>query len=90
MKIFTKKGITQKIILAVILVTLCNFIFPTYSRADIGGILFSPISNLFVTIGDVIIGALQQFLYDNNIKSIFEDYTSISEMKYTRKKCGKH
>lgn len=66
MKIFTKKGITQKIILVVILVTLCNFMFPIRSRADIGGILFDPISSLITSIGDVILSALQYFLYDGN------------------------
>ena len=66
MKIFTKKGITQKIILVVVLVTLCNFMFPIRSRADIGGILFDPISSLITSVGDVILSALQYFLYDGN------------------------
>ena len=87
MKVFTKKGITQKIILAVILVTLCNFIFPMYSRADIGGLLFDPIANLVMSVGDVVVAALQMFLYDGSftgtIGSIFSDYTTIPEMQYT-------
>ena len=66
MKIFTKKGITQKIILVVILVTLCNFIFPIQSQADVGGVLFDPIATLITSVGDVILAALQGFLYDGN------------------------
>lgn len=71
MKVFTKKGITQKIILAVILVTLCNFIFPMYSRADIGGILFNPIVELVTSVGDSILAILQSYLYNGklNIKA---------------------
>lgn len=64
MKIFTKKGITQKIILAVILVTLCNFIFPTYSRADVFGVLFDPVTDLVTGLGDTILSLLQAFLYN--------------------------
>ena len=64
MKIFTKQGITQKIILTIIIVTLCNFIFPTYSRAGIGGILFDPITDLVTTVGDSILAILQNFLYN--------------------------
>lgn len=87
MKVFTKKGITQKIISAVILVTLCNFVFPMYSRADVGGLLFDPIANLVMSVGDVVVAALQMFLYDGSftgtIGSIFSDYTTIPEMQYT-------
>lgn len=87
MKIFTKKGITQKIILVVILMTLCNFMFPIRSRADFGGLLFDPIANLVMSIGDVIVGALQTFFYDGSftdtVSTIFGDYNQIPEMKYT-------
>ena len=37
-----------------------NFITPTYSRADIGGILISPIVDLVATLGDVVINLLQK------------------------------
>lgn len=97
MKIFTKKGITQKIILAVILVTLCNFIFPMCSRASIGGILFDPISNLVTSIGDAILSALQYFLYDGkfdftaggisnlfgNVNQLNETISKYPEMKFS-------
>ena len=87
MKIFTKKGITQKIILLIIIAILWNFVFPTFSRADVGGLLFDPIANLVMTIGDVVVSALQVFFYDGNIDvigdAIFKDYTKIPEMTYT-------
>lgn len=68
MKLFTEKGIVQKIIIAVIIVTLLNFMIPTVSSAfDVGGLLFEPITDLVTTIGDSILSALQRFLYDGNL-----------------------
>lgn len=64
MKIFTKKGITQKIILIVIIAILWNFVFPTFSRADVFGILFDPITDLITGLGDTILSLLQAFLYN--------------------------
>ena len=54
MKIFTKKGITQKIIMIVLIAILWNFVFPTFSRADVFGILFYPITDLVTGLGDTI------------------------------------
>ena len=65
MKLLTEKGIVQKIIIAIIIVTLLNFMIPTVSSAfDIGGILFEPITDLVTTVGDTILSALQNFLYN--------------------------
>lgn len=95
MKVFTKKGITQKIISAVILVTLCNFVFPMYSRADIGGILFDPFANFVVSIGDALLAGLQSFLYDGKgigkslISSIFGgvgDLSNYPEMAFSEER----
>ena len=87
MKIFTKKGITQKIILLITIAILWNFVFPTFSRADVGGLLFDPIANLVMSVGDVIVAAFQMFFYDGSflgtIGSIFSDYTTIPDMQYT-------
>ena len=64
MKIFTKKGITQKIIMIVLIAILWNFVFPTFSRADEFGILFDPITDLVTGLGDTILSLLQAFLYN--------------------------
>ena len=64
MKIFTKKGITQKIIMIVLIAILWNFVFPTFSRADVFGILFDPITDLVTGLGDTILSLLQAFLYN--------------------------
>ena len=59
MKIFTKKGILQKIIVSIMIMLSFNFITPTYSRADIGGILLSPIVDLIASLGDIVINLVQ-------------------------------
>lgn len=49
----------QKIALILVCITTLNFIAPTQiSNADIGGALFSPIKELFATIGDVVMDLL--------------------------------
>ena len=55
MKFFTKKNIAQKMIIAIVIVILCNFIVPNISRAkdDWGGVLFSPIQALVLSLGDI-------------------------------------
>lgn len=60
MKIFTKKGILQKTILVILTVLCINFIVPTYSHADFGGALLSPVVDLFCSLGDVVINLLQR------------------------------
>lgn len=59
MKIFAKKGILQKIIVSIMIMLSFNFITPTYSRADIGGILLSPIVDLIASLGDIVINLVQ-------------------------------
>lgn len=60
MKNFTKKGILQKTIILILMVLTLNFIVPTYSQADIGGVLMDPITDFLCTIGDGIINVLQK------------------------------
>lgn len=64
MKKVVNKGAIKKVILALVIAITMNFACPIYSQADIGGILFDPISSLVTSIGDVILSALQYFLYD--------------------------
>ena len=59
MKIFTKKGILQKIIIVVLSVLLLNFILPTYSQASFGGVLAGPLIDLLASIGDAALGLIQ-------------------------------
>lgn len=64
MKKVVNKGAIKKVILALVIAITMNFACPIYSQADIGGILFDPISSLVTSIGDVILSALQYLLYD--------------------------
>lgn len=60
MKMFQKKGILQKTIIGILIVLSMNFIMPTYSQADIGGVLISPIVDLLCSVGDIVINLLQK------------------------------
>ena len=64
---FKEKKITHKIIIAIIIVTLFNFMSPTISQAGIGGILFEPIKDLLLVIADGIMSLTQQFIFDLDV-----------------------
>lgn len=88
MKKYINKGTSKKIILALIIVTVLNFMCPMHSYADVGGVLFDPISNLVTSIGDVILSALQYFLYDGSIdfttsgiSNIFGNVNTLDDFK---------
>ena len=65
-KIFSK-NVTNKVLIFVLIVLLINFIVPTYSQADFGGVLFDPLVDLISAIGDALLAAFQYFMYDGNI-----------------------
>ena len=57
----TRKGFLQKMIITIAIALLCtNFIAPTIAQADMGGVLFDPISDLLCSIGDAVINVLQK------------------------------
>ena len=60
MKLLAKKSFLQKTIIAILLVICINFIVPSYSHADLGGILSDPFADFFCSIGDAIINVLQR------------------------------
>ena len=60
---FEKKTVMHKIIIAIVIVLLFNFITPTISSASIGGILFEPIKDLLLVIADGIIMLSQNFIF---------------------------
>ena len=64
MKIFTKKNVVQKIIIAILIVLSFNFIMPTYSSAinwsSAGGVLISPLVDLVCSLGDIVINLLER------------------------------
>lgn len=64
---FKEKKTTHKIIIAIIIVTLFNFMAPTISQAGIGGILFEPIKDLLLVIADGIISLSQTFIFDLDV-----------------------
>lgn len=56
----TKKGILQKMTISILSVLLLvNFMLPTYSQADFGGVLLDPVTDLVAALGDIVIGLVQ-------------------------------
>lgn len=70
MKIFTKKNLILKIVIALVFVILFNFCAPTISRAgmfeEIGGTLIEPLVELFIAIGDAAMNLMQNLLFGLN------------------------
>lgn len=64
MKFLTEKGIVHKLIIAIVIVLLFNFMAPTISSAGIGGILFEPIQSLLLVIADGIMSITQSFMFN--------------------------
>ena len=62
MKLFTNKNFKQKIILALVIVILFNFLMPVCSQAvtGIGGDLLKELVKLFIGIGDVVNGIMNK------------------------------
>ena len=71
MKFYTEKTITNKIIIALVIVTLLNFICPNISSASIGGILFEPIKDLLPVIADGVMSIVQAMIYGTNLSVSF-------------------
>ena len=67
MKKLANKKVAQKIIIAIVIVLSFNFIVPNYSQADFGGMLMGPIIDFVAGIGDVVLSALQYFMYDGDV-----------------------
>lgn len=67
MKIFSRKSLILKIALILAIVILFNFIAPRIVLADdnggVGGILFEPIKDLLLTIGDAIMNLMQNVIF---------------------------
>lgn len=71
MKFYTEKTITNKIIIALVIVTLLNFICPNISSASIGGILFKPIKDILLVIADGVMSIVQAMIYGTNLSVSF-------------------
>lgn len=65
MKKVTNNNIVQKIAITILIVLSFNFITPTFSRADFGGVLFGPAVDLVAGLGDALMALLQTFMYGN-------------------------
>ena len=71
MKFYTEKTITNKIIIALVIVTLLNFICPNISSASIGGILHEAIKDILLVIADGVMSIIQAMIYGTNLSVSF-------------------
>lgn len=85
MKLLTDNGITRKIIIALVIVILLNFLIPNLSFAGdtvakVGGVLFEPIKDLLLVIADGIISITQGMLFkmDSSFLSMEHNNSNIS------------
>ncbi len=62
MKFFTNKNVIQKLIVALVIVILFNFLVPVRSQANFGGDLLKELVKLIVALGDVVTGAFNHFM----------------------------
>lgn len=62
MKRLNNKNLTQKIIIAIVITLSFNFVAPTFSHADFGGILLGPIIDLVAALGDSVLDILESFM----------------------------
>ncbi len=67
MKRLMEKQAIKKIIIILVIVLSFNFVAPTYSQADFGGVLMGPIIDFIAGVGDAVTSAFQFFMYDGNI-----------------------
>lgn len=77
MKLYKNKELSKKIIFAILIVMIFNFISPTVSQADFGGALFKPILDFIAGVADLVLELLHEyFLGDSNfLGEIDEDAT---------------
>lgn len=69
MKKVTNNNIVQKIAITILIVLSFNFITPTFSRADFGGVLLGPVVDLVAGLGDSLM-ALLQFFMDGEVVNV--------------------
>lgn len=88
-KLFTKRNFIQKTIIAIITVILLTFCMPIRASADPGGILLSPIVDLFAFIGDVFLSACNMFFVDGQMAQdggAFYELAMVSQDKFNSNK----
>ena len=80
MKMIKSRNFFQKIIIIIIFLILCNFIFPIYSNAFGGGTLLNPVRELVLGLGDGAICVAQGFMLPGSPIAI--DKKSVLEIMY--------
>ena len=80
MKMIRNKKMFQKIMIILVFLILCNFVFPMYSRAFGGGKLLNPIKDLVLGIGDAVINLTQSLMLPKSPTAV--DKSSLISLEY--------
>ncbi len=78
MKIFTNKNLIQKLIIAIVCVTILNFCMAPKVKADFGGQMMSYIREFVTALGDVVISVVQLGLTGEWVYAVDEAGSGIS------------
>lgn len=82
------KNLTQKIIIAIVMLLSFNFIAPTYSSASFGGVLFGPVIDLLAGIGDAVMAVLQVFMDGGETELLASDGFLVKSNEFDPAKYG--
>ena len=83
-KLFTKNNFIKKVFIIIIAVLLMTFGVPTYSKADVGGVLLGPIFDLLSSIGDVVLAGLNAFFVDGEFTPAGGDIFDITMVDHNQ------
>lgn len=68
----TKKK-TNKIIIVLVIMLLCNFAIPNYVHASVGGLFFKPIAQFIAHMADLVLQGLQKYFVGDGTIAIYTD-----------------
>lgn len=85
MKKIMSKNLTQKIIIAIVMVLSFNFVAPNFSKADAFGTLGGPIIDFVASLGDAVMALLEVFMNGKTVDLLSEKGFMVDHDKFDGK-----
>ena len=85
MKKIMSKNLTQKIIIAIVMVLSFNFVAPNFSQADAFGTLGGPIIDFVASLGDAVMALLEVFMNGKTVDVLSEKGFMVDHDKFDGK-----
>ena len=82
MKKIMSKNLTQKIIIAIVMVLSFNFVAPNFSKADAFGTLGGPIIDFVASLGDAVMALLEVFMNGKTVDLLSEKGFMVDHDKF--------